>query len=132
MQLLKNLDKSTICSTEWFLHQTALVFILYTTERDMMASQSHLKSSISGVPARTFKVIVIGDMSVGKTSLVCRLCGGKFSEQIETTIGVDFFEKSMEVESEIVKVCHSFIFPFLKLAYNILRLVYIMLWPGKI
>ena len=79
----------------------------------MTASEStnrHLKNSISAVPARTFKVVVIGDMSVGKTSLVCRLCGGKFSEHREATIGVDFFEKSMEVESEIVKVCHSFIF----------------------
>ena len=78
-------------------------------ERNMTASRNPsgpIKTSGSSVPARTFKVVVIGDMSVGKTCLICRLCGGKFPEHTETTIGVDFLERAMEIEGETVKVCY--------------------------
>ena len=73
----------------------------------MTASRStngQSKSSVTSLSVRTFKVVVIGDMSVGKTCLLCRLCGGKFPEYTETTIGVDFLERSLEVEDETVKV----------------------------
>lgn len=74
---------------------------------DMSASRStpgQRKNTCSSIPERTFKVVVIGDMSVGKTCLICRLCAGKFPEHTETTIGVDFLERSMEVEGETIKV----------------------------
>ena len=53
---------------------------------------------------QTFKIVIIGDSYTGKTSLACRLCTGKFYEKLETTIGVDFFEKNIKVEDEQVKV----------------------------
>ena len=53
---------------------------------------------------RTFKVVIIGEMNVGKTCLTCRLCGGKFPNKTEATIGVDFMEKIVSVEGESVKV----------------------------
>ncbi len=53
---------------------------------------------------RTFKIVVIGDMNVGKTCLVLRLCNGKFPEVTETTIGVDFREKTLVVGNEKIKV----------------------------
>ena len=37
-----------------------------------------------------YKVTVIGDINVGKTSLIRRLTEGKFSEAYKATIGVDF------------------------------------------
>ncbi|KAK3724944.1 hypothetical protein QZH41_017154 [Actinostola sp. cb2023] len=55
-------------------------------------------------PVRTFKIIIIGDSNVGKTCLAYRFCTGKFPLRTETTIGVDFWEKSLEIESEIVKL----------------------------
>ncbi|XP_061658654.1 ras-related protein Rab-34-like isoform X2 [Syngnathoides biaculeatus] len=36
------------------------------------------------------KVIVVGDVSVGKTSLVSRFCRGAFDKNYKATIGVDF------------------------------------------
>ena len=56
------------------------------------------------VQKRIFKIIVIGDSNVGKTCLTYRFCAGKFPDKTEATIGVDFREKTVEVESETLKV----------------------------
>ncbi|ELU08199.1 hypothetical protein CAPTEDRAFT_3285 [Capitella teleta] len=56
------------------------------------------------VQKRIFKIIVIGDSNVGKTCLTFRFCGGKFPEKTEATIGVDFREKSVEINKELVKL----------------------------
>ena len=37
-----------------------------------------------------FKFIVIGDVNVGKTSLLKRFCNKEFDGELRTTIGVDF------------------------------------------
>ena len=37
-----------------------------------------------------FKFIVIGDVNVGKTSLLKRFCQKEFDGELRTTIGVDF------------------------------------------
>lgn len=58
----------------------------------------------SSLEVRTFKVVIIGDSFTGKTSLNYRLCTGKFYEKLETTIGVDFFEKIVKINDEPVKV----------------------------
>lgn len=38
----------------------------------------------------SFKVVLIGDTSVGKSSLLVRFADDQFSETYVTTIGVDF------------------------------------------
>lgn len=53
---------------------------------------------------RIFKIIVIGDSNVGKTCLTFRFCGGKFPNKTEATIGVDFRERSLEVDGEGIKL----------------------------
>ncbi|KFD46028.1 hypothetical protein M514_13087 [Trichuris suis] len=53
---------------------------------------------------RTFKVIVLGDPNVGKTCLSFRFCNGKFPSNTEATIGVDFREKIVELEGELLRV----------------------------
>ena len=40
-----------------------------------------------------FKVLVLGDMSVGKTCFLIRFCDGKFAEGGLATIGIDFRNK---------------------------------------
>ena len=40
-----------------------------------------------------FKVLVLGDMSVGKTCFLIRFCDGKFAEGSLATIGIDFRNK---------------------------------------
>lgn len=51
-----------------------------------------------------FKIIVIGDSNVGKTCLTCRFCGGTFMKNPEATIGVDFRERSLELDGVKIKV----------------------------
>lgn len=41
-------------------------------------------------PVQTFKIVIIGDSNVGKTSLMNRLVHGVFSNRYSSTIGVDF------------------------------------------
>lgn len=53
---------------------------------------------------RIFKIIVIGDSNVGKTCLTYRFCSGKFPDKTEATIGVDFREKTVDLEKEQIKV----------------------------
>lgn len=53
---------------------------------------------------RIFKIIVIGDSNVGKTCLTYRFCLGKFPDKTEATIGVDFREKSLQVDKELLKL----------------------------
>ncbi|KAE8583755.1 hypothetical protein XENTR_v10020672 [Xenopus tropicalis] len=63
-------------------------------------------SSVSedSVQLRIFKIIVIGDSNVGKTCLTFRFCGGGFPGSSEATIGVDFREKTVEIDGEKIKV----------------------------
>lgn len=53
---------------------------------------------------RIFKIIVIGDSNVGKTCLTFRFCGGKFPAKTEATIGVDFRERTVDLDGEEIKL----------------------------
>jgi GTPase SAR1 family protein len=53
---------------------------------------------------KVFKVIVVGDSDVGKTCLTYRFCEGKFLDKSEATIGVDFRERTVNVDGEDIKV----------------------------
>ena len=44
-------------------------------------------------PDFTFKLLMLGDASVGKTSLTHRYITGVFVDSPRLTIGVDFFSK---------------------------------------
>ncbi|KYO29868.1 ras-related protein Rab-43 isoform A [Alligator mississippiensis] len=51
-----------------------------------------------------FKLVLIGDASVGKTCLVQRFKTGAFAERQGSTIGVDFTMKSLEIQGKRVKL----------------------------
>lgn len=51
-----------------------------------------------------FKILLVGDSGVGKTSLIRRFTKGYFSSTIGSTIGVDFCVKSLEIDGEKVKL----------------------------
>lgn len=57
-----------------------------------------------------FKVLVLGDSSVGKSSLIKRFHSNVFDQRLPTTIGVDFFIHDMEVDGKKVKVSSRCIF----------------------
>ena len=51
-----------------------------------------------------FKIVLIGDMGVGKTCVVQRFKNGTFLERQGTTIGVDFTMKTLLIDDKRVKV----------------------------
>lgn len=48
----------------------------------------------------TLKIIVIGDIAVGKTSVIDRYINNKFSEQHKTTINCEFKKKRIDIDGE--------------------------------
>jgi small GTP-binding protein len=51
-----------------------------------------------------YKVVVVGDGSVGKTTLIRRYCEGKFHASRVATIGVDFYTQRVQLPSGTVKL----------------------------
>jgi len=47
-----------------------------------------------------FKVILLGESGVGKTSLMNRYVNNKFHEQYKATIGADFLTKEVDIENK--------------------------------
>ncbi|KAK5643926.1 hypothetical protein RI129_007771 [Pyrocoelia pectoralis] len=68
--------------------------------------QQELKKVVDTIPNRikTFKIIVVGDSNVGKTSLTYRFCESKFIQTSEATIGVDFRERTLHIDDEDIKL----------------------------
>ncbi|MFX0005251.1 MAG: Rab family GTPase [Promethearchaeota archaeon] len=52
----------------------------------------------------TFKILMLGDASVGKTSLTIRYISGFFQEDLKLTIGVDFYSKTTTFNNKKVKL----------------------------
>ena len=56
-------------------------------------------SSSSGeVPDYVFKILLIGDAGVGKSSILLQFTDGFFNENLQSTIGVDFKIKTIETD----------------------------------
>ncbi len=51
-----------------------------------------------------FKILVGGDASVGKTTLLLRYTEGKFIDSTTMTVGVDFYQKRIEESEDIVNL----------------------------
>lgn len=51
--------------------------------------------------AYQFRLIVVGDSTVGKSSLLRYFCDGKFSEDSDPTVGVDFYTRILEIQPDI-------------------------------
>jgi len=49
-----------------------------------------------------FKIVIIGDSSVGKSNLLVRFTRNEFNEKSKATIGVDFGTKSIEINNKTV------------------------------
>ncbi len=52
----------------------------------------------------TFKIMMLGDASVGKTSLTVRYIKGFFMQDLRLTIGVDFYSKTINFKEKNVKL----------------------------
>ena len=52
----------------------------------------------------TFKLIIIGDIGVGKSTIINTLVNGKFKENYQATIGFDIFKYRSKVEDVIINI----------------------------
>lgn len=51
-----------------------------------------------------FKIILVGDNGVGKSSIIRRFCEGTYTTGMDTTIGVDFYLSDIDVKGKKIKV----------------------------
>ena len=50
-----------------------------------------------------FKVVVVGESSVGKSSIILRYCDNFYTDSFISTIGVDFKFKNLEKNGKVSK-----------------------------
>ncbi|CAM4950188.1 unnamed protein product [Rotaria socialis] len=64
------------------------------------------RSPVNGQSARTcqFKMVLLGESAVGKSSLVLRFVRGQFHEYQESTIGAAFLTQTVSVDDTTVKL----------------------------
>ena len=65
---------------------------------------ANLTSETSNASASKFKIVFLGDQSVGKTSIIQRFIYDAFDEAYMATIGIDFLSKTLYVEDKIVRL----------------------------
>ena len=53
-----------------------------------------------------FKLVFLGEQSVGKTSLITRFMYDSFDSTYQATIGIDFLSKTMHLVSDTNTVIH--------------------------
>ena len=51
-----------------------------------------------------YKIVFLGDQSVGKTSLILRFTQDTFDGNYQATIGIDFLSKTMYVDDKMVRL----------------------------
>jgi len=66
-------------------------------------SSSSSSSTSSSADIAQIKLLLIGDSSVGKTSLLLRYCDDKFSPNFVATIGIDFKVKQLSIDGAQVR-----------------------------
>ncbi|KAL1920408.1 uncharacterized protein VTP21DRAFT_785 [Calcarisporiella thermophila] len=55
-------------------------------------------------PLRKYKLVFLGEQSVGKTSLITRFMYDTFDNTYQATIGIDFLSKTMYLEDRTVRL----------------------------
>ncbi|VDO35546.1 unnamed protein product [Brugia timori] len=70
-----------------------------------MAGRTVMRSGNTGGPSKTcqFKLVLLGESAVGKSSLVLRFVKGQFHEYQESTIGAAFLTQTVCLDDTTVK-----------------------------
>lgn len=61
-------------------------------------------TSSSLAPLAKYKLVFLGDQSVGKTSIITRFMYDNFDRHYQATIGIDFLSKTMYLEDRTVRL----------------------------
>merc|ERR1719208_757505 len=56
------------------------------------------------LPRSKYKLVFLGDESVGKTSIITRFMYEHFDESYQATIGIDFLSKTLYLEDRVVRL----------------------------
>lgn len=56
------------------------------------------------LPSVKHKIVLLGDQSVGKTSIITRFMYDTFDQQYQATIGIDFFSKIVYLDNRTVRL----------------------------
>jgi len=65
---------------------------------------SSMLTKPSPIPRSKYKLVFLGDESVGKTSIITRFMYDTFDNTYKVTIGIDFVSKTMYLEDRIVRL----------------------------
>lgn len=72
-------------------------------QRPSSAKRTNSASS-SLAPLAKYKLVFLGDQSVGKTSIITRFMYDNFDRHYQATIGIDFLSKTMYLEDRTVRL----------------------------
>lgn len=61
-------------------------------------------TDLASAPPKRTKIVLLGDQSVGKTSLITRFMYDTFDNTYQATIGIDFLSKTMYLEDRTVRL----------------------------
>lgn len=76
-----------------------------TTARGSASGSQQKKSSGGALaPLAKYKLVFLGDQSVGKTSIITRFMYDNFDRHYQATIGIDFLSKTMYLEDRTVRL----------------------------
>ncbi|XP_060885715.1 EF-hand calcium-binding domain-containing protein 4B isoform X1 [Labrus mixtus] len=67
-------------------------------------TQQKVKEGALFVPDRLFKVVLVGNSSVGKTSLLRSFCEGRFQSTTTATVGIDYSVKTLTLDNMQVAI----------------------------
>jgi len=70
----------------------------------MSTSGTPVTADFSSSPLKRTKIVLLGDQSVGKTSLITRFMYDTFDNTYQATIGIDFLSKTMYLEDRTVRL----------------------------
>ncbi|KAF8503261.1 ras-domain-containing protein [Russula emetica] len=69
-----------------------------------MASPTSPTSEVSSGTLKRTKIVLLGDQSVGKTSLITRFMYDTFDNTYQATIGIDFLSKTLYLDDRTVRL----------------------------
>jgi len=70
----------------------------------MSSTGTPTTADFSSSPLKRTKIVLLGDQSVGKTSLITRFMYDTFDNTYQATIGIDFLSKTMYLEDRTVRL----------------------------
>lgn len=90
------------------MHFSKKIDLLVSNIKFELFKSNHMNDQISFSSNRNtiqkFKVVLVGDQSVGKSSIISRYIRNEFDPTKNPTIGIDFISKNIAVSGKMVRL----------------------------